>query len=528
MSENKVPDLLKIADRPRLLALALGAVAACAFPPFGLWPLGLIAVAGFIFLLRRETSAKKASILGWLFGWSHLTVANNWIATAFGYQTEMPAFLGWLAVPLLCTYLAIYPALAAYLTHRLAAKAASLAYGNLFAACWIITEWLRSWVFTGYPWPPLGLMLLGDFETPGIAVLLPWIGTYALSGAVILISVGLFSIAREQRWGSLLATGVILAILMYWPAPEQEEGEIPFVLIQPLIPQEEIDNPAKFEEHFARTARLTMPGNEGRRLVLWPESGVPDYLEDGYPQRYYSRVTAAGDPEFARRRIGTVIGSDSLLLTGLVDLEIGERDGRLRAVGAYNAVNTIDGEGNLGERYAKAHLVPYGEYLALRWLLEPLGARRLVAGSIDFIPGPGPQTLQLQEFGKAGIQICYEIVFSGQVIDQSSRPDYIFNPSNDGWFGSWGPPQHLAQARKRAIEEGLPVLRSTTTGISAVVDANGVVRSYIGRDREGRLDGLIPPSHSPTLFARLGNWLPLAWAALLALLSLVAMRRSSV
>ena len=99
MSENKVPDLLKIADRPRLLALALGAVAACAFPPFGLWPLGLIAVAGFIFLLRRETSAKKASILGWLFGWSHLTVANNWIATAFGYQTEMPAFLGWLAVP---------------------------------------------------------------------------------------------------------------------------------------------------------------------------------------------------------------------------------------------------------------------------------------------------------------------------------------------------------------------------------------------------------------------------------------------
>jgi apolipoprotein N-acyltransferase len=315
---------------------------------------------------------------------------------------------------------------------------------------------------------------------------------------------------------------------MYWPAPEQEKGEVPFVLIQPLIPQEEIDNPAKFEEHFARAARLTMPGNEEKRLVFWPESGVPDYLRDGYPQRYYSRMTAAGDPEFARRRIGGVIGGNSLLLTGLVDLEIGERDGQQRAIGAYNAVTTIDGEGNLGERYAKAHLVPYGEYLALRWLLEPLGASRLVAGTIDFIPGPGPQTLQLEEFGNAGIQICYEIVFSGQVIDRNNRPDYIFNPSNDGWFGSWGPPQHLAQARLRAIEEGLPVLRSTTTGISAVVDANGIVRSHIATNREGRIDGNIPPAHAPTLFARLGNILPLGWALLLAGLSLVAMRRSSV
>ena len=528
MSESKALRFQKIADYPRVLALLLGALGACAYPPLGLWPLGLVAVTGLIFLLRRAQSARQAALWGWLFGWSHLSVANNWIATAFTYQAEMPAMLGWLAVPLLCLYLAIYPALAAYLAHRIAANAKPMAHGTFFAACWIATEWLRSWVFTGYPWPPLGLMLLGGFDRPGIAMLLPWIGTYALSGLVILISAGLFVAAQEKRWGSLPATGVIAAVLMYWPAPDQEEGKIPFALIQPLIPQEEINNPGKFEEHFVRAARLTMPGNEGKRLVLWPESGVPDYLEDGYPQRYYSRMTVAGDPAFARTRIGSVIGAESLLLTGLVDLEIGERDGRRRAIGAYNAVNTIDGEGNLGERYAKAHLVPFGEYLALRWLLEPLGATRLVAGTIDFIPGPGPQTLQLGEFGNAGIQICYEIVFSGQVVDRKSRPDYIFNPSNDGWFGSWGPPQHLAQARMRAIEEGLPVLRSTTTGISAVVDANGVVRAHIGTKKEGRIDGRVPPAHSPTLFARLGNILPLSWAALLALLSLVAMRRRNV
>src|SRR3546814_5123287 len=129
-----------------------------------------------------------------------------------------------------------------------------------------------------------------------------------------------------------------------------------------------------------------MPGNDERRLVLWPESGVPDYLRDGYPARYYLQMTAAGDPAFARRRIGAVIGPESLLLTGAVDLAIGEQGGRSRATGAHNAITPIDGAGNLVPRYAKAHLVSFCEYLALRWLLEPLGASLLVAATIIFIP----------------------------------------------------------------------------------------------------------------------------------------------
>ncbi|QYU70460.1 DNA-directed RNA polymerase subunit beta' [Leptolyngbya sp. 15MV] len=285
--------------------------------------------------------------------------------------------------------------------------------------------------------------------------------------------------------------------------------------------QEELDDASKFEEQFQRIARLTGPAPvDQRRLVLWPESGVPDYLRDGYPQRYYNQMTAFGDPAFARRRIGRTIGEGSLLLTGAVDLEI--EDGR--AVGARNAVTAILPDGRIVAGYDKAHLVPYGEYLALRWLLEPIGLRRLVAGSIDFWPGPGPQTLDLGEWGQAGIQICYEIVFSGQVVEPGNRPDYLFNPSNDGWFGSWGPPQHLAQARMRAIEEGLPVLRSTTTGISAVIDARGVVRQHIGMHRADRLEGRIPPAAPPTLFSRLGNALPLGWAIALIVASLVATR----
>jgi apolipoprotein N-acyltransferase len=111
------------------------------------------------------------------------------------------------------------------------------------------------------------------------------------------------------------------------------------------------------------------------------------------------------------------------------------------------------------------------------------------------------------------------------VTDRAKRPDFLFNPSNDGWFGAWGPPQHLAQARMRAIEEGLPVLRATTTGISAVIDADGVVRQHVPRHVAGRLDGLVPPAHPPTLFARVGNTLALGWAALFLLAALVARKR---
>jgi apolipoprotein N-acyltransferase len=216
-----------------------------------------------------------------------------------------------------------------------------------------------------------------------------------------------------------------------------------------------------------------------------------------------------------------VIGPGSLLLTGATDLVITSHE----VSGARNVVTALGADGAIRGSYAKAHLVPYGEYLPLRSLLAPLGLSRLVSGSLDFLPGPGPRTLDLARHGKAGLQICYEIIFSGEVTDRAQRPDYIFNPSNDGWFGARGPPQHLAQARLRAIEEGLPVLRATTTGISAVIDADGVVRQAAARLTAGRLDGLVPPAHAPTLFARLGNGLALVWAVLLIGTSLVVARR---
>ena len=509
------------ARHPRWSALFLGIVSALGFRPLALWPLTLIAVGALLLLIARTVRIRDALALGWLFGWGHFTLGNNWIATAFTYQAEMPAVLGWLAVPLLALYLAIYPAVAAGAARALAGPGARWPLALAFAGCWIVAEWLRAWVFTGYAWNPLGIVLLGGFSSQGLAALAPWLGTYALSGLAALIAAGGAVLLARRRLVPLGLLAGIVAMAQFLPAPEQRVTDLPMTLVQPDLRQHVLNDSSQYEAQFQRIAGLSLPLKPGgRRLVLWPESGVPDYLRDGYPQHYYDQMTAGHDPAFARTRIGRVIGPGSLLMTGAVDLEIA--DGQ--AVGARNVVTAIDADGRIRAGYAKAHLVPYGEYLALRWLLEPLGATRLVAGSIDFWPGPGPRTLDLGAWGKAGIQICYEITFSGEVVDRSHRPGYIFNPSNDGWFGAWGPPQHLAQARLRAIEEGLPVLRATTTGISAVIDAHGIVRHSVSSYRAERIDALVPAALPPTLFARLGNALPLIWAAVLIALALVARR----
>jgi apolipoprotein N-acyltransferase len=516
----------------RLAAPALigaGALAATGFQPLALWPFTLAALAFLIDRIAHAPSARRAALGGWLFGLGYFTLGNNWIATAFTYQAAMPAWLGWIAVVLLAIYLAAFPALAAFLAAWLVRgwRAAPL---PAFAGAWILSEWLRAALFTGFAWNPLAMVALGGFSRPGLAVLAPWTGTYALSGLVMMLG-GFWLFAwrsgRARRWGAALAYAALPAGLMLLPwhggtEPDASAGRLAFTLVQPNIGQDTINDPSLFESQFQSIARLSVPQQPGtRRIVLWPEGGLPDYLRPGYPQAWYNATTYAADPALARARIGRVIGPGSLLLTGATDLvaQGGE------VTGARNVITALEADGAIRGSYAKAHLVPYGEYLPLRAWLAPLGLSRLVSGSLDFLPGPGPRTLDLGPHGKAGLQICYEIIFSGEVTDRAHRPDYIFNPSNDGWFGAWGPPQHLAQARMRAIEEGLPVLRATTTGISAVIDADGVVQAFVPRLTAGRLDGLVPAPHAPTLFARAGNWLALGWALALLVCALVVARR---
>ena len=238
-------------------------------------------------------------------------------------------------------------------------------------------------------------------------------------------------------------------------------------------------------------AYLSQRTVNGPRLLLWPESGVTAYLEE--------------EPA-ARARLALLLGPGDLLLTGGIGLV---RDKAREITAARNSLFVLGPDGRLLSHYDKAHLVPYGEYLPMRPLLSFLGLSRLAPGDFDFLPGPGPRSLALPGFGTVGVQVCYEIVFSGHVVDRDARPRFIFNPSNDAWFGSWGPPQHLAQARLRAAEEGIPIVRSTPTGISAVIDAHGQVLKSLPWRQPGVIDAqLPPPAASLTLFARYGNIIP--------------------
>ncbi|MCB2046738.1 MAG: apolipoprotein N-acyltransferase [Novosphingobium sp.] len=519
--------------------VALGAIAACGFQPLALWPLTIIAVALCLELLARAHTRRQAFATGWLFGAGLFTVGNFWIATAFTYQAEMPAWLGMVAVVGLAFYLAIFPGLATLAAWwLLRAAVPSNETGQPFlglalAGTWIVTEWMRAWVFTGFAWNPLGIVLLGPFDAQGLALLAPWLGTYGLSGLVVLIAALMrrlvrtgWSATRRQQAG--LAFGgvtlaALLAAVMTAPASylERREGGREFTLVQPGIKQPNVNDPRFYEQNFLKLARQSVPKVPNtRRVVFWPEAGLADYLRDGYPRYLYRLMNYGGDPQLARERIGRTIGPYAMVMTGAVDLVIENGDD----VAARNSVTMLDSQGNLLASYAKAHLVPGGEYLPLRSLLEPIGLTRLVPGSLDFWPGPGPRTFDFGQWGKAGVQVCYEIVFSGEVVDPLVRPDYLVNPTSDGWFGAWGPPQHLAQARLRAIEEGLPVMRSTTSGISAVIDADGIVRASLPRHVEGRIDGRIPPPEEPTLFSRLGNALPLTLAFVLLVGCMVALR----
>ena len=489
-----------------LVCLAAGLASACGFAPLNLWPLTLIGVAILLWAVDQAAGLRSALLRGWGFGLGQFVLGLNWIATAFTYQSNMPAWLGWVAVVLLSLYLAVYPAVAAGLAWRWG-RDDRLRLVLIFAAAWIVTEYLRAVLFTGFAWNPLGVSLL---LTPA-ALFAALGGTYALSGLAALIAGLLFLLARRGwRQGGGLAVGVAALVGTAWiatPAPGPEEGP-PVRIVQPNISQAQ-----KHAEGYGPLLRRlressTPPGNQPR-LLLWPEDAVPYFLDEEPRQRFaLADWLAPGD----------------LLLTGGAKIE---RDAAGWAIGGRNSTWLIDPEGRLLARYDKAHLVPYGEYLPMRPLLSALGLSRVVPGELDFWEGPGPRTLDLPGFGRVGVQICYEIIFSGQVVDRANRPSFIFNPSNDAWFGWWGPPQHFAQARLRAVEEGLPVLRSTPTGISGVIDARGRVVASVPWNQRGVIDARLPAPSAPTLFARAGNLMPFAFALLLVVAAMLVARLQS-
>ncbi|MFC3581336.1 apolipoprotein N-acyltransferase [Sphingomonas hylomeconis] len=508
-----------------LLALALGPIAATGFAPLDLWPPALLSLAAWMWLVHDARTLRQALFRGWAFGVGHFTLGNNWIQHAFVFQDNMPHWLGYLAVALLALYLALYPMAAAGLAWRYGrtpTRSPGASFVLLFGAAWIVTEWLRGTLFTGYPWNPLGVVWL---PLPGVSHVAAWVGTYALSGLTIVVA-GAVLLAIGRRWrfavpvvlvtGLLALTGVRLPQTPAAPPP----ANAPRVrVVQPDLGQEERPQDDYAEANLQALLALNGTPGPAPRLIVWPEGAVRYMLEDGYPATAYWRGTAS----FTRMRIAAALGRNDVVLTGGNSMQF-DAGGELAA--ATNSIFAIDAGARIIGRYDKAHLVPYGEYLPARPILSRIGLNRLVPGEVDFADGPGPRGVTIPFFGTVGMQICYEIIFSGQTVDRAHRPAFLFNPSNDAWFGNWGPPEHLAQARLRAIEEGLPILRATPTGISAIIGPDGTLLATIPANRAGAIELPLPAPYPPTLFARIGNLMAGLVALALLLLAFAFRRRA--
>ncbi|MHA6721835.1 apolipoprotein N-acyltransferase [Sphingomonas sp. RS2018] len=510
---------------PILLPIILGAIAATGFAPLDLLPLTILAFAVWLKLVHDAPTRGRAMLTGWWFGVGHFTINNNWIQHAFDYQDRMPPVLGYGAVVGLALYLAIYPMLAAGVAWRLASPRsrgdATTPMGASFvlvaAAAWLTAEYLRATVFTGYAWNPIGTTWLA---WPAIAGGARFVGVYAL-GALLIVAAGALALLLQRRWATFAGVAVVLtglSVADHLRAPPPPPGPALVRVVQPNIEQRIHVTPESAADAVRRMVALSGRPGATPRLLLWPEGSVDPYLEDGYPPDWYWR----GSPYLTRLAIARALGPRDIALVGGSSLAF---DAQGEIVDAGNSVFVVTPEATLAGRYDKAHLVPGGEYLPMRSILQPLGLSRLVAGDVDFRDGPGPRTLAIPGFPAVGMQVCYEVIFSGQVVDPARRPAILFNPSNEAWFGSWGPVQFQAQARMRAIEEGLPVLRSTPNGVSAVIAADGRILAQIPRYKAAAIELPMPVAYPPTLFARAGNWMAVLTVALLLGLAVVSRRR---
>ncbi|MCM8556303.1 apolipoprotein N-acyltransferase [Sphingomicrobium sediminis] len=494
------------------LALMAGFVSATGFAPWSLWPFMLLAMAALTALVANAPSLKRALLLGWMFGLGQFVLGLNWIATAFTFQAKMPAWLGWIAVVLLSIYLAVYPALAAATGWKLGRKK-PIALVLLLAGAWGIAEFLRAFIFTGFAWNPVAVSMV-DLPLANLSRL---VGTYGISAATVALGGAIWLLFKRTYFPAGLIAALLIGMSIGARPPATVPSDTQVRIVQPNIGQADKWKPGFDSEAAARLYNLSIqPRDERPLLILWPEAAVVDPMQD-------ERLRGEGAARFERLRAVRALRPGDTLLSG--GLAVQSPDG-VRIGGATNSIFALDLDGEIQGRYDKAHLVPYGEYLPMRGILEPIGLSRLAPGAFDFSAGPGPQTLAIPGLDPIGMQICYEIIFSGQVVDRDNRPAFIFNPSNDAWFGAWGPPQHLAQARLRAIEEGLPVMRSTPTGISALIAPNGEIIASIPMGEADIIDAPLPIAGGPTPFANLGNLLAMAFCLLLGLLGIALARRA--
>jgi apolipoprotein N-acyltransferase len=495
---------------------SLGALSALALPPFHIVPLLVPAFVGLLWLLEGADMVPGRRRLGlWVgiwFGFGHFIVGVHWIAEPLLVDPARTAWLIPFALPGLAAALALFPALVCGALMLLPVRAAPVARVFALASLWMVAEFARGFVFTGFPWNLMGYVWAG---APSMMQVTALVGVLGLGGLTILAA-GMPAILAAKgpslmrRWGLTVAVTIVLPLALWTGGQARLAGagetlvpDVRLRLVQANIAQrdkwDQNLRAAHLERHLAlsRTPAETAPTH-----VIWPETAVPFLLANDVLARIQS--AAAAPPGGA-------------LITGSVRRAFHNNTQQLR-----NALLVIDDTADVQRVYDKSHLVPFGEYVPLRGVL-PID--KLVPGQGDFVAGAGRRIFEIPGLPAVSPLICYEAIFSGRVTPHGERPGWLLNLTNDAWFGTFaGPQQHFAIASTRAVEEGLPLVRAANTGISAVVDPYGRVIARLGIGEQGVLDSGLPVALSPTPFARWGELIPMILAALFLVLALALAR----
>jgi len=485
-----------------LIAAAAGGLAVLAFAPFSLFPLAVVALAVLYELLARPPEGRSA-LIGWSFGLGLMGFGVFWIRISLDEFGNMSAWLAHLLTLLFIASMALYCAVVGWLVGRL--KGGRRWTGPLlaFPAAWVLLEWVRGWLFTGFPWLAIGYSQI-DSPLAGYA---PLAGVYGVSLAVA-VSAGLLwglfrwpAPARYQALGGLAVlwfAGFLLG-RVEWTQPDGEPFKA--TVVQANIPQSMKWNEETRIPSLRAYVELTRE-NLGSDVIVWPETAVPDFLHrvrDVFIEPLGQEAREAG----------------AELVIGIPVL-----DRQKRAY--YNGLLSI---GSGEDLYTKRHLVPFGEFMPFKDWLGPL-AQAFEVPMSDFSSGADGKPLLKVGPHLAGASICYEDAFPAEVAEALPDAAYLVNVSNDAWFGdSLAPHQHLEIARMRALETGRWLLRSTNTGISAVLDHRGDVVGVVPAFERGVFTAEVQPRGGATPFVTTGNWAAIGGAGLMLAAAFFARRR---
>jgi apolipoprotein N-acyltransferase len=459
-----------------LLAAIAGALCIAGYAPFYLYPITILGIAIFFHLVSQSTSRWKAAWVGLAFGLGFFGAGVSWVYISLHDFGGMPMWMAVLATAGLCFFLALFPAIGSYIGKALPVTWLAL------PVTWVLLEWVRGWIFTGFPWLNIGYSQVPASPLAGYA---PIIGVYGVS-FLLAITASLLLQLSQIKHRKTAAIGLCVIVILgiagkYIPWTQPVGAPISVALLQGNIPQDIKWSEAEVINTLETYASLASRTNA--QLIVMPETALP-LLSHHIPETYIARLHAHA------------LANQGDILMGLVEYESGQ---------FYNSVVSI-GTAN-PQTYRKSHLVPFGEFIPLKQVFGWVYEHWLNIPLTDLSRGESYQTPMLLSGLYAAIDICYEDVFGEEIIRQLPKANLLINVSNDAWYGeSLAAYQHLQMSQMRALETGRMMLRATNTGATAVINANGAIVSHLPHFETGLLEATVTGHAGATPYIRFGNW----------------------